>query len=421
VPLAAEALGYLGGILATVGLVLLVARYWPDLEVGVRLTMVGVTTAALFGAGALVHEAVDPAFARLRGFLWLASGAAAGLFAGLLAADVLDATEPSTIAAAVAAAVAVHAGVLWGGHVRPLQQVAALVAILVFAGSLVGRLTDPGVAGLAVGLVAAGVLVTGLTRLTTLPLVSTVIGAVGLVVAGVMTSAEWQGPGLVLAVVIAGSLVALALAPVGDRLVGSAERIALTVVGGLALFQTVPGTLGYFSEDAGVVTGLITWTVGGGLVALGARRLVRAPVVIEILGGLALLGGAALTGTQAPDVAPLFGLVTAVGLLALGMIPGQVLLSLFGSLGLLINVPWAIGHFFPGEGRAPLLILVSGALILGVALVLARMGDRFRHELIGRPPDDPPCGGGTGGSDPILDLTSARIETNGAADARAGR
>jgi hypothetical protein len=137
----------------------------------------------------------------------------------------------------------------------------------------------------------------------------------------------------------------------------------------------------YFARDAGVVTGVVTWTIGGLLVLVGARQLVRVPMVVEALGGLALLGGAALTGMQWPGFAPLFGLATALGLVALGMLPGQVLLSVFGSLGLLINVPWAIGWYFPGEGRAPLLILVSGVLVLAVAVLLARMGGRFRREL----------------------------------------
>jgi hypothetical protein len=52
-----------------------------------------------------------------------------------------------------------------------------------------------------------------------------------------------------------------------------------------------------------------------------------------------------------------------------------------GSVGLLINVPWAISWFFPGEGRAPLLIMVSGGLIIAVAILLTRMGDRFRRDL----------------------------------------
>ncbi|CAB4813386.1 unannotated protein [freshwater metagenome] len=66
------------------------------------------------------------------------------------------------------------------------------------------------------------------------------------------------------------------------------------------------------------------------------------------------------------------------------MLPGRVLMSVAGSVGLLINVPWAISYYFPGEGRVPLLILVSGALVLAVAVLLARMGDRFRSELGGR-------------------------------------
>ena len=47
----------------------------------------------------------------------------------------------------------------------------------------------------------------------------------------------------------------------------------------------------------------------------------------------------------------------------------------------LVNVPWAISHFFPGENLAPLLIAVSGVLLVVIAVVLTRMGGRFRREL----------------------------------------
>ena len=60
VPVVSEALGYLGGILAVVGLVLLVGQYWPDLDTWARrLTASGIGALALLGAGALVHEQVD--------------------------------------------------------------------------------------------------------------------------------------------------------------------------------------------------------------------------------------------------------------------------------------------------------------------------------------------------------------------------
>jgi hypothetical protein len=126
---------------------------------------------------------------------------------------------------------------------------------------------------------------------------------------------------------------------------------------------------------------LTTWVIGSALLFVGSRGRVRLAHVATAFGAAALIGGAALTGVQWQAFAPLFGIVTAIGLVGLGMLPGQVLLSVFGSLGLLVNVPWAIGHFFPGEGRAPLLIMVSGVLILGAAVLLSRMGGRFRREL----------------------------------------
>jgi len=98
---------------------------------------------------------------------------------------------------------------------------------------------------------------------------------------------------------------------------------------------------------------------------------------------LALLGGVAITATQSQTVATSAGLVVAVGALVVGSAPGRVTASMLGLVALLIYVPWSIGWFFPGEGRAPLLIAVSGLLIVGVAIVLVRMGDRFRRELGG--------------------------------------
>lgn len=146
------------------------------------------------------------------------------------------------------------------------------------------------------------------------------------------------------------------------------------MIGGAAAAQALPPALGYFSQEAGGVTGLVTWAAGGALVLVAARRLVRAPLAGELIGAAALLVGAALTGAQRGRFAPIFGIATSVALIALGMLPGRVVHSLTGSLGLLVNVPWAIGTWFPGEGRAPLLVLVSGALILAVAVLLARSG-----------------------------------------------
>jgi hypothetical protein len=198
-------------------------------------------------------------------------------------------------------------------------------------------------------------------------------------VGAAINSSDWQAVGLVFGSGSATAMLAGAVVP-GIAL-DRADQLALAVVGGFGLLQALPATLGYFANDAAAATGVVTWLVGWFLVWAGGRRLTRVPVAVQTGGGAALLGGAALTWAQWSGGAPVFGLVTAVVLVGLGVLPGQVLLSVFGSVGLLINVPWTIGWFFPGEERAPLLIMVTGALIIGVAVLLARMGGRLRREL----------------------------------------
>ena len=386
IPAFAEALGYLGGVLALTGLALLVANYWPDLSTSIRLALSFVTTLALVGAGTLVHEHVDPALARLRWFLWTLSSATAALFTGVLMVDVLDVDSASLVVAACAGVIAVENGILWWWRDRPVQELLFLVACIVGAATFVGALANSGAAGLIAWLLAAMVLAAGLRGITSQPIIPHVVGTVAIVVGAFVTVSEWMGAGLLLVTATVGLLMLLATLP--QLTMGTFQRVVLVVVAGLAALQGIPPTLVHFSDEAGGLTGLVTWAIGGLVMAAGARQLLRAPIVAEIIGGLALIGGAALTASQWPAFAPLFGLATALTLLVIGTRPGRVLYSLLGSLGLLINVPWAIARFFPGEGRAPLLILVSGAVIIVVAVMLARQGDRFRTELTLRAPEE---------------------------------
>jgi len=89
-------------VLALTGLTLLIANYWPDLSTSMRLALSFVATLALVGAGALVHEHVDAALARLRWFLWTLSSATAALFTGVLMVDVLDVDSAAFVVAACA-------------------------------------------------------------------------------------------------------------------------------------------------------------------------------------------------------------------------------------------------------------------------------------------------------------------------------
>ena len=390
IPVYSEALGYLGGVLALVGLTLLVANYWPDLATGVRLALGVVTTVVLVAGGALVRERQDPALARLRWFLWTLSSATAALFTGVLMVDTFDVGTTAFVVAGCAATVAAENLTLWQFRDRPVQELLALVGVSVAGGALMSGVATDGVAGGTVWILGAAALALGVIGLTSAPIIPHVVGAVAMMVGAFATVSEGQGSGLLFVTGTAAVLAVLAALP--QLTISGAKRVVLLVVAGLGAMQGIPPMLAYYARDAGAVTGLATWVAGAVLMAVGARQLLRAHVVVETIGGLALIGGAALTAAQWPSFAPLFGLATALGLLVIGMLPGRVLYSLMGSLGLLVNVPWAIARFFPGEGRAPLLILVSGVLIIVVAVLLARQSGRLRTELGSRSSDPRPRG-----------------------------
>jgi hypothetical protein len=286
--------------------------------------------------------------------------------------------------ALVAGAVALHAGALWRGRPAPAQQATCLAAALVMVGGVAGESERGDVIGLALLVVAAAFVAAGLARRTVDPVLTTVIGGVGAATGGAFLSDRWGGPGFVVATTVCLTMLAVALVRVGT---GEgpipAERFALGVVGLVAVPMSVPATIGWYAREAGAATGLLVAASGVVLVWLAATDRLHLAHVAEAVGGLVVVGGLAIVGVQSVGLATLAGLAGAVGLVAAGTLPERSILSIVGALGLLVNVPWAIAWFFPGEGRTPALVMVTGALIVGVAVLLSHQSGRLRRELGG--------------------------------------
>ena len=381
VPAVAEALGYIGAVLAAVGVVLLVRRSWADLSTIARLTIAGGATAALVLAGRHVPVTTDTALARLRSALWLAATATAGVLGWLVADDVFGLDDGEITTAVVALAVTSISVTLWRGRDRPMQQGTAIGGGLVAVGTLATALAGPTVGGVALLATGAAVATAGVLMVGTAPALSVGIGAFGALGGGLVVAGDRMGLGLVLATTTSAACVAMAVAR--GAVHGARQRAVLAVAGVAGSVQAMPQTVVWFADEAGVATGGAVWLVGLAIGAAGIRRLVLTPRLFEVLGGSSMLVGAAVVATGSIGLATLAGVATAIGCIAVGMLPGRVLMSVVGSVGLLAFVPWAIAHFFPGEGRAPLLIVVSGALIVAVAVLMAAQSTRWRDEVGG--------------------------------------
>lgn len=378
VPVLSEALGYLGGMLGVVGVVLLVTRYWPNLGAPGHMALAGGAAILLLVAGLLVPHHDEPALERLRSFVWLGATAATALSGGVFAHDVVGTQHPSTIVLTGAAAATMLSAALWWRHDRPVQQTTFLVGLLVSVGVLGDLLFVVGINGVLVWTVAATMLAVGVIHGCPRPVLALGVGAAGAMIGAAMTITGSRGDGLLFFLLTTCAVLALGML---DLLVATRlERRLLLIMGTFAALQAVPQTAAWFARDAGIATGLTVFAVGAALLMFARLPAVRTQLAATMLGGASLVAGAAITGAESAAFATTFGLVVAVALIGLGTLPDQVLLSLFGCAGLLVNVPWAISHFFPGEGRAPLLIAVSGVLIVAVAVWLSRQSQELHHQ-----------------------------------------
>lgn len=384
----AEAIGYAGGTLALVGLGIVAGNYWPDMAPAARAAAAGAGT-ALFLAGGALAGGRSSTLVRLRGFLWFLATAAAGLTAQVLLADIGDVQRDATIALAIATAVVVVSALCWQGDVqRPIQLATLFGGIVAMCGAAMAEVTHTGPTGLVVWSAGALLAVAAWQWERRDSPVLALVAGLAMIAGGVLCADRWTSVGLALGVVGGTALLAAALVP--GILDDSYEIAVFAATGVLALWASGPRALVHWSQDAGPVVGSLMWVAGAFGIEIARRRLVRVPRIVEAAGAFSVLLGAGLWSAQWEGVGPILGIVTAALLVAASLRPGLVMLSIYGSLGLLVYVPWAIAYWFPGRGRVPLLVFVAGVLLCGIAVLLARSGSRFGRELGRGGPVSPP-------------------------------
>jgi hypothetical protein len=139
VPLAAEALGYAGGVLAIAAGIYLARDLWPGLSTGAGLAFAAVAWVVLGAAGAAVRTTGAPAFRRLRSVLWLLSTVSLAAFTGLFA-DQVARFGPASTTLVAAAAAAAYGTALWLRTRAVPQHLAVFVSLAILIGTAVARL-----------------------------------------------------------------------------------------------------------------------------------------------------------------------------------------------------------------------------------------------------------------------------------------
>lgn len=267
IPPIAEAVGYLGAVLAGAAVVVLFGQSWVDIGVEARLAVALACAVLTLLAGVWLGPFGEPALRRLAGVTWLLSVAAVAWMIVMVARDVLEwgagggTTLVGTVTTAYAALLYWRRRTGWQ-HVGLAAGVGALlVGVLVLAGdggdALVGGMVVWG----------AGVLWSLLGRTGKLPpeRVALLVGAVAMV-AGAITAGVGDTTEIGLALGLGTAVVLLAVGTVADR-------TELVVAGTIAAFIFVPWAITHFFADTAAAA--VTLLAAGGVLVAGAVFVVR--------------------------------------------------------------------------------------------------------------------------------------------------
>jgi hypothetical protein len=255
-PRAAEALGYVGGVVVVVGALFIGDRYWADWSLVARLAVLGGVAVALCVGGIALPERLGAPGRRLRSVLWLAALLAFAGFLAVLGDQALDLTTARTAELASAGS-AVAAACLWWAHRGFLQQAATMAALMATAAALLADLADSAdhVPGLGVWLVAGAWLGLGLTHRLGPTRAVLPASSAAMIVGSLMTLPT--DAGFVLAIATVAAVVALA--------VGTGDLVVLGI-GAVGTLGVLPAAIAEWFPDSDAVPFVV---LGTGLLLVG--------------------------------------------------------------------------------------------------------------------------------------------------------
>lgn len=143
----------------------------------------------------------------------------------------------------------------------------------------------------------------------------------------------------------------------------------VVVVGVIA---TSTALLALLDVELEVWGGILVWAIGVAWLALAWGRVVHPSRTGRVAGAIASLLGPLMAFGAPGRFGVVLGVVTAGGLVAASVPARETVLLGLGVLGLFVFVPNAVFEFFGDQLGAPVALLASGVVLLGVSLWIAR-------------------------------------------------
>ncbi|MGN6600033.1 MAG: hypothetical protein ACTHMW_12250 [Actinomycetes bacterium] len=265
IPVVAEVLAYLGGILATVAALLVIGPLWDSLGIVGQLLLLAAVAGLLVGVGGWLFRLDERSATTMGSVLWLGGLLAVGAFGGKLFDTVFGVASEAALLAASLVGIGT-ATAMWWVHRNAVQLTALVLSSGLVTLAFVQEFSRFDVTTCGVALAGLGLvwLFLGWSRSVAPDEVATSLGAVSLVAGSLLVSATTGVTGQVFA-----NLVAVGLIVAGATL----GRTELLAVGAVGLLIALPILItGLAGGTIGVPLGLL---VAGAVLLMTAQRYYR--------------------------------------------------------------------------------------------------------------------------------------------------